>query len=116
MLAAKQFEYRHAESLALDIEHGGLYCSQRGAEHRARAPVAVPMELLDERVRPKGITPNELALQLLKSRHDSQRLPLQRCLTDAVDTFVRVNLHEHEVRTRNIRHEGLEAGDLHGGT
>src|SRR5215207_292356 len=114
VLAAKQFEYRHAESLALDIEHGGLDCSQRGAEHRARAPVAVPMELLDERIRPEGIAPDELALQLLKSGHDGQRLPLERRLTDAIDSFIRVKLHEDEVRPRNIRYEGLEAGDLHG--
>ena len=99
ILAIQKLEHRYAECLALDVEQSGLDRTERGAKHRARAPIAVAMELLHERVRLERIAADEPALQLFER--------------DAVDAFVRMKLHEDEIRARNVRDEGLEAGDPH---
>ena len=82
---AQELERRHGERLALDVKHGGLDRAQRRAEHRARAPVTVTMELLHKRIRLEGIAADELALQLFQRCDDRECLPLQRSLADAVD-------------------------------
>ena len=111
--ATQELEHRHAQRLALDVEHGGLDGAQGGAEHRARAPVAVAVELLDQGVRPEGIAADEPALQLLQRGDDGKRLPLQGGFADAVDAVVRIELDEHEVRSRDVGDESLEPGDPH---
>jgi hypothetical protein len=68
---------------------------------------------LHDRVGLEWVPAYELALEFLKSRHDGERLPLERRFADAIDAVIRVELDEDEIRTLDVGDEGLQAGDLH---
>src|SRR3712207_7009326 len=45
LFRSHELEHRHAERLALDVEHRGFHGAERRTEHRTRAPIAVAMKL-----------------------------------------------------------------------
>jgi len=114
LLAAQQLEHRHPERLALDIEQRCIDRPERRAEHGAGAPVGIAVERFDQPVGLERVLSDEHPLELFKGRRNSQRLPLERRLADAVDAIVRVDFHENEIGAADIGDEALEPGDFHG--
>src|SRR3712207_2252559 len=100
--AAQQLVDGHAQGLALDVEEGRLHRAERRAEHGTRPPVAVAVQPLDDGVDLERVAPDQRALELLERGDDGQRLPLERRLADALDAGVGVELHEDEVRPRDV--------------
>ncbi len=100
-LAAEQVVHRRVKRFALDVPQRHIDGGDGTHRHRTTTPVRAAIQVLPDVFRSRWIATDEARNDVIrKIAGDREFAPVQRCVAESIDAFVRVDLERDKVSSR----------------